>query len=852
MYYPQLSLYLPDIEYQQKKYTMKKIILPLSAIILLLVLIVCLLPLFFKGSVRQWTENQISTQGNVKLEIGSMHAGLLKHFPHLHVTVKNAIVTDQAADTLASFLRAEATFQLTSLFGKKTVKVYHLTLEDARLQAEIDTAGHSVWKFLPFSSAPTSQATSLPSSSQAKSERTIQFPNITVKNLSIVYRDYRHSTYAAIGNLNFHLSNDLSADKVLSQIAIESQNMSFRQGNKMWFNQTSFHWQAEIAGDLQPQTFTIQESDLRINALPLSLQGEVAVLAPQHYRMDLALHALDSNFQHLLPLLPLLPEKQNLRTEGTFQFHATAKGEYTPRHLPALDINLSVQKAAIQYPELPEAIRHIGFGLQITNPGDCADSTRILLDDFSFDIAGNPFQMHLSVTNPVNPILDGTAKGTFDFAELKKALPIRNTTLEGSLNADMTFHGKYEYIEKEEYEKFTAKGSVEFHRIRLTNDRFPEGLSIPQGTLSITPAYLQLNRVKGHIYSSDFSVQGKIFNYLPYFFRGETLKGDFILNSQRINLNEFIIAQNHKRRRSISPQDTTSTPAQPSAADGALEIPRNVDINLTTQAGTVIFDRLTIQNIKGQITLANAVATLKNLRMDILHGNMTLDGKYNTRNPRTPSVDFQADLKNIDLREAYHAFTFVRKSLPVAAHCEGRLSATLSFAANLDQDMSPVMNTANGQGYLQSQGIYIHNNPAVNQLASVLKNDELRHLEISRFKIHFDLQDGNITVHPFQTSFAGNPVSIRGSQTVDGVLDYDLSMTLHRRFFGNDINNLLKAIPGADNIKTLDLDAKVSGTLDKPELKPDLSKAINAVTREAQKALKGNLLEGLQNLFKKK
>ena len=158
MYYPQLSLYLPDIEYQQKKYTMKKIILPLSAIILLLVLIVCLLPLFFKGSVRQWAEHQISAQGNVKLEIGSMHAGLLKHFPHLHVTVKNAIVTDQAADTLASFPRAEATFQLTSLFGKKTVKVYHLTLEDARLQAEIDTAGHSVWKFLPFSSDPTSVA----------------------------------------------------------------------------------------------------------------------------------------------------------------------------------------------------------------------------------------------------------------------------------------------------------------------------------------------------------------------------------------------------------------------------------------------------------------------------------------------------------------------------------------------------------------------------------------------------------------------------------------------------------------------------------------------------------------------
>ena len=71
-------------------------------------------------------------------------------------------------------------------------------------------------------------------------------------------------------------------------------------------------------------------------------------------------------------------------------------------------------------------------------------------------------------------------------------------------------------------------------------------------------------------------------------------------------------------------------------------------------------------------------------------------------------------------------------------------------------------------------------------------------------------------------------------------------------FFGKDIDNLLKSIPGSDNIKNLDIDAKVEGTLSKPVIKPDLSKAIKAVTKAAEKELKGNLLQGIQNLFKKK
>ena len=60
--------------------------------------------------------------------------------------------------------------------------------------------------------------------------------------------------------------------------------------------------------------------------------------------------------------------------------------------------------------------------------------------------------MNLLLTNPVYPSLQGNAKGNIDFASLKKALPLKDISIEGNLYTDLTFNGKYKDIEKKEYE----------------------------------------------------------------------------------------------------------------------------------------------------------------------------------------------------------------------------------------------------------------------------------------------------------------------------------------------------------------------------------------------------------------
>lgn len=236
----------------------------------------------------------------------------------------------------------------------------------------------------------------------------------------------------------------------------------------------------------------------------------------------------------------------------------------------------------------------------------------------------------MSIAGLEDPRLQGGAKGVIDFSRLKQALPLGDISLQGIVTTDLAFNGKYSFIEQKKYEKFTTKGSILLNNILFINSEFPEGISIPNGTIVITPASLELNNFRAKIYSSDFSLKGNLSNYIPYLLKNETLKGNFLLTSDRVNLNKFVRPIHQASDTTTSEQEKEETIGQ------APQIPHNLDIQLNTNIKTLLIDRLTVQNLKGKIRLAQSAAMLNNLSMDLLKGQLAMSGEYNTRHQALP------------------------------------------------------------------------------------------------------------------------------------------------------------------------------------------------------------------------
>lgn len=832
---------------------MKKVFITLAIIIVLIIVTLMVIPVFFKSDIIRLIEEKSSKYIQAELAIGDVHLSMFKNFPNLSVSLDNVVISKEensARDTLINIPNFEASVNLKSLISGNEIIINNILLENCKLTPTINIDGKANWDIMiPTDTTAVSTAAVAKPVEDSDFETSIVFNNMEVKNLMLDYKDYKSSTYAHIDAINLNVQGNFSETNTLLNILLTLNNISLQQGNSVWINNTNFNWQAEIGANLKDMQFNIKKNDMAINDLKLDLTGNIGIIDDK-YNMDLKLNAPDTKFESLLALIPkeFQKEIEGVKTSGEFQFSLEAKGEYYEKHLPAFDLRFNIVNASLKYPELPESVEKINLNLNVNNPGGDISLTVANLSTLTFTVANNPFSMNLLVSNPDDPTLKGAIKGIINFESLKKALPLKDITLNGTLTTDLDFDGKYQYIEKEQYEKFTATGKITLKDVLFKNSDFPTGILIPSGDITITPAQLNLKNLQMKINSSDFSLQGYLANYLPYFFKNQTLKGNFTLNSNNLNLNEFMASTHtikpEATKDTIVPKTTSATPSS------VLEIPKNIELTVNTNIKKILFDNLTISNIKGNINTAAGIAILRNLNMDMLTGNMNMNGSYNTANPSKPSVDFNLRATDLDINSAYNAFSFIKQSMPIAVNCSGKISATMKFSANLDQAMSPIMTTANGGGSLSTAGFLINDNPALNQLATLLKNEELSRISIGNLKVDFKIEHGNIIVEPFTTKLAGNSTTIQGSQTVDGNIDYTLSMNIARKYFGKDIDNVLKAIPGANNIQALDVDVKIGGTLSKPTVKPDLSKALKAIQKEAGKELKNSILKGLDKLFK--
>lgn len=717
---------------------------------------------------------------------------------------------------------------------------------------KVNAEGKANWDIMVPSDTTEvkTEETPVETTEESSSETAIAFNNIEVRNLMLNYQDEQALTFARVDAVNMALQGNFSETNTILNVLLELKNIYLRQGKSVWVNNTDFNWQAEIGANLKELQFNIKKNDMSLNDLKLDLTGNIDI-DDDKYTMDLNLNAPDTKFESLLALIPkdFQKEIEGVKTSGEFQLSLSAKGEYYENHLPAFDLRFNILNANLKYPDLPESVEKINLKLAVTNPGGTIAQTKADLSTLTFTVANNPFSMNLLVVNPDDPTLKGGMKGVINFESLKKALPLKDITLNGILTTDLSFDGKYQYIEKEQYEKFTANGKIALQNVLFKNADFPAGISVPSGEVTITPARLNLKDLKVKINSSDFALAGYLANYLPYVFKDQTLKGNFTLNSNKIDLNEFM-ANMTTSETDTTQAVTTQSSAPAEETSSVLAIPKNIELAFGTNIKEILFDSLVINSVKGNIETSGGIATLKNLSMDMLNGNLIMNGAYNTANPVKPSVDLNLRITDIDIHSAYNAFSFIKQSLPIAMNCNGKISAAMKFSSDLDKEMSPIMTTANGGGSLSTKGFVLNDNPAMTQLANLLKNDELSRLSISNLKIDFKIEQGNIIVEPFTTNIAGNPTTFSGSQTVDGKMDYTMSMNIARKYFGKDIDKVLKAIPGANNIQSLDVDVKLGGTLDKPTITPDLSKALKKIEKEAGKELKNNLLKGLDKLFK--
>lgn len=806
---------------------MKKLMKTLGLVLVCLLALMLVLPYAFQGKIKEMVIQEGNKMLNAEFGFDDLDISLFRDFPQASVGLEGFWVKGRDAfenDTLIEAGNAQVAVNLMSIFGNAGFDISKILLTDTQVKAIVLEDGTPNWDIVKATSTEEESDTT---SSSANFR--INLKKLAVENLNIIYDDRQNQQYAAINGFNATCSGDMSAEHTQLNLDALIKALTFKMNGISFLNQAQITADINLDADLKNNKFTLKENHIGLNAISAAIDGWVAMPAEAPLSMDVKLNTSDIDFKELLSLIPAIYAKdfETLKAAGTVTLQAFAKGEMTDSILPQFEANLTVKDGSFRYPALPAGVDHIQVTASVNNPGGIIDQTIIDLKQMSLQMMGNTFAMTANVSTPISdPDFNMTANGTIDLGQIKQVYPLEDMTLNGVVTANMQMGGRLSYLEKEMYERFTAQGTLQLKEMLLKMKDMPD-VSIEKSIFNFSPQYLDLNETTVHIGQNDITANCRFENYMAFVLKGKTLKGQLGVQSHHFNLNDFMTAEGDTI---IVAADTTSTAN--TEATGTIVVPKNIDFNMNVAMNEILFDKINIKNLDGKLLVKDGKVDMKNLSMDALGGNIVMNGAYSTaKSETTPDLDASFAMNGLSFAQTFKELDMIQKMAPIFENLKGNFSGKMSISTQLDSVMSPILNTMEGSGSLNTQDINLSGVKVLDDIADATNYPGLKNLKAKDMNLAFTIQKGRLITQPFDIKMGNMNLNLSGSTGLDQSIAY---------------TGKLKLPEAAGSIAALTtIDLKIGGTFTSPKVSVDAqSMAKQATTAVANKALEavGNKL----------
>ncbi len=771
------------------------------SVIFLFLIALIILPYAFKDKVMELGKRELNKQLNAEVDFEKMRLNFIRSFPDATLQVKNLYIAGKdefKGDTLLKSDYINLVVNLKSLFGNTGYEVKKVEFSDSKVLAHVLKDGRANWDIMKKDSTKSDTDT-------AESNFKLLLKDVKINRADITYLSDSGSIAGILKNLNLALNGDFTADSTLLVTKLKVDTLDFWNGGVKLVNKVALDVSADINANLKDKRYSLANNTMKINAIPLSLNGWVQ-LEDSAAHMDLTLDTRQVDFKSILSLIPAIYTKSfsSLIADGKVSLSGFLRGKMEGENYPSFDLNLSVADGMFQYPNLPKSVQNIQLGTHLTNPGGSLDQTVVDVSKLSFVMGGNPFSASGKIITPVSdPDFDIKALGTINLGMIKEVYPLeKGTNLNGVLDMDVRASGKMSYVEKNAYESFKFGGAMNAKNVILKSEGIPQDVSISNANLLFNDRYLNLSDLMMKIGRNDLSASGKVENYLAYVLRKKTLKGDFQVNSNYLNATDFMSGEKDEN-------DTTKM--------SVIKIPKNLDLALAGNFKEFVYDKMNFKNADAVLKVIDGNLNIQKLNVNAFGGIMALTGHYKSENPEKPKLDFDIELKEISFTEIFSQVKTLQKIAPIFDQATGKFNSKLSLNTDLQQDMMPILASIISNGSLNTSTVAIKDVTAMTELAKTLKLDNLAKMVLRDIALMFTIKDGRLQTNPFNIKLGDYAMNLGGSTGLDQTIDYS------GKFRMPDKMNLGKF---------QNIGFKIGGTFKKPSIQLDLANTLTSIVEE--------------------
>jgi hypothetical protein len=578
---------------------------------------------------------------------------------------------------------------------------------------------------------------------------------------------------------------------------------------------------------VQNETDNLDNTSIAIPAFNLDFGNNP--VSGKFFLSDLISYTIDAalqgklNLEELTSIFPI----EGMSLKGTLDINALAKGRYdsVTGTIPIIDAKLLLANGYVKNDDYPAPIDNLNVNASIQNQSGKMNDFLVDLSQFGFELEDEAINGKLKIRDFDQLIWDGEIIGAVDLKKILAIFPMEGMEMEGRIQADILTKGSYAAVEAEKYSQLQTSGTMDVSNFKFVSQDVPQGIDIFTAKATFNPNNIALTEFDSKLGESNVKATGTLSNYMNYLLGEDgTLKGQLALNSPRFNVNEWMSED--------ASADTISSEMT------VIELPSNIDFTMTVAANEVLYDNMNLKEVKGNMTLREGILNFSDASMKTLGGTIGLNGSYDPRDLTVPKFNFNLNISDLSIAEAFKSFNSVKAFAPIAQNLTGKFNSNLSFSGNLGQDMMPLLASLDGSGLLKVAETALKDSKILEGITSLTKLKDVNTLELRNITIPISIKNGVMDVKPFDVKLWDYQANVQGSAGFDGSINYLVNMLIPAGKFGAEANSILATISGSqvDENTMIPLALNLSGTYNSPSIALAGGNSIETLLANALKA----------------
>ncbi len=805
---------------------LKRIFLYAIALLAALALGLTISVFLFKDRIIQQFIREANKNLNTPVSITKIEVTLLEDFPNLSIVCREVSIEDSYPGKEALFTAKSVAFQLHPWEvwkGNYTIK--GLTIRDSETHLKINRKGESNFNILK-------------KSEDAKTTSSVRFSlkNVRLSSSVVYYTDTKSAYDFELITTELISSISSQDDVYLIDAKGDLSTGQFKVGKTEIMANKDFDIETSIRYFDKDLRLQIEPSLLKLAQAAFEIKGEYAWQSKNV--IDLKVEGQQSDIQTLLSLLPAstAASLSKYQSAGDVYFKGSLRGEISQQKNPAISVEFGFNKATISHPDYPVKVENAVLnGSYASNDVMKTEEASLILNDISGSLNGETFNAKLIFQNLSDPDVMLQFKGSLDAQSLLAFYPVPGLSeASGSILADIAFEGKPSWLQsKSTAQKATATGTIEINNLSFVYGTAQIPFKNLQGNLQFNNNDLALSGLKGEVGKSDFVMNGFFKNIITFLlFENQPIGIETDLKSHFIDLDELF---------------AYGFATEQEGKEYEFNISPNIYLNFNCQIDQLNYKRFNASAIKGDLLVKNQVAVSRNLTLNTMQGNMTLNGIMDANNPKAIDVVSSFKMNEIAVDSVFYVFEDFDQEFIKASHLKGITTADVSLEMTLDQHLQLFPETLVADISATIRKGELNNFEPLQALNKYLDDEGLAQLRFAELKNDIHIENKTIYIPQMEIRSNVTVMQLSGTHTFDQQLNYRVVAPLRNKKKINieEAGSALEEMEGKTKVYL-----KITGTTDDYDVQYDTEavrkKLANDFKKEVQELKDAFKLKGKQ------